>query len=125
MTKKSSGRLLLAALALVCSYTLVAQKKAKKDEDASARSVQGQVVDADDSPVVGAVVQIEDMRTLEIRSFITQEEGKYHFSGLKADVDYKVKAQFNGMSSATKTVSIFDTRKVAVYNLKLEKLEKK
>ena len=32
-----------------------------------------------------------------------------------------MKALFNGMSSPAKTVSLFDTRKIAVLNLKLEK----
>jgi hypothetical protein len=85
------------------------------------RSVQGQVVGPDDQPVVGAVVQLKDMHSLEIRSFVTQEEGKYHFSGLKTEIDYQVKAVSTGMSSAAKTVSLFDTRKIAVLNLKLEK----
>jgi hypothetical protein len=99
----------------------LAAQKSKKDEDAGTRSVQGQVVDPDDQPVVGAIVQLKDMHSLEIRSFVTQEEGKYHFSGLKTEIDYQVKAVSKGMSSAAKTVSLFDTRKIAVLNLKLEK----
>jgi hypothetical protein len=111
-------------LAALCWRPLAAQKN-KKDEDAGTRSVQGQVVDPDDQPVVGAIVQLKDMRSLEIRSFVTQEEGKYHFSGLKTEIDYQVKAVSVGMSSASKTVSLFDTRKIAVLNLKLEKEKEK
>ena len=107
-------------LAGACWSPLAAQKN-KKDEDAGTREVQGQVTDADDKPVAGAVVQLKDMHSLQIRSFVTQEEGKYHFSGLKTEIDYQVKALFNGMSSPAKTVSLFDTRKIAVLNLKLEK----
>jgi hypothetical protein len=120
-TTRSSGLLSLLMLAAACWFPLAAQKKDKKDPDAGTRIVQGQVTDPDDRPVVGAVVQLKDMRSLEIRSFITEEAGKYHFSGLKTDLDYQVKALHNGMSSASKTVSIFDTRKTAILNLKLEK----
>lgn len=117
----SSGVLSLLILAAACWSPLAAQKKDKKDDDAGTRIVQGQVTDADDQPVVGAVVQLKDMHSLQVRSFITEAEGKYHFSGLKTEIDYQVKAQFNGMSSSSKTVSLFDTRKIAVLNLKLEK----
>jgi hypothetical protein len=116
--------LVLLVLVGVSCCSLEAQKN-KKDDDANTRVVQGQVLNADDQPVVGAVVQLKDMHSLQIRSFVTQEEGKYHFSGLKTEIDYQVKAMFNGMSSASKTVSLFDTRKIAVLNLKLEKEKEK
>ena len=34
--------------------------------------MQGQVTDADDKPVAGAVVQLKDMHSLQIRSFVTR-----------------------------------------------------
>jgi hypothetical protein len=123
-TRTTSSGLLALFLVAACCSTLEAQKN-KKDEDAGTRLVQGQVTDADDHPVVGAVVQLKDMHSLQIRSFVTQDEGKYHFSGLKTEIDYQVKAMYNGMSSPSKTVSLFDTRKTAVLNLKLEKDKEK
>jgi hypothetical protein len=113
--------LLLLTLAAACCSLLSAQSKNKKDEDTGTRTVQGLVQNAEDMPVVGAVVQLKDMRSLQIRSFVTQDDGKYHFNGLKTEVDYQVKAVYNGMTSAAKTVSLFDTRKIATLNLKLEK----
>lgn len=122
-TRRTSSVLLLLMLAAACWSPAAAQKN-KKDEDAGTRTVQGQVLDADDKPLVGAVVQLKDMRSLQIRSFISEDDGKYHFSGLKTEVDYQVKALYNGLGSVPKTVSLFDTRKVAVLNLKVEKEEK-
>ena len=110
-----------ATVAALCAVSLAAQGKKDKNEDANARSVQGVVMDPTDKPVTGAVVQLKDMRTLQIRSFLTLEDGSYHFSGLKTDVDYQVKAEYSGMSSPTRTVSVFDNRKVSIVNLKLEK----
>jgi hypothetical protein len=110
----------MAAIALmVFAATASAQKK--KKEDAGTRTVQGMVVDADDKAVPGAVVQLKDMRSLQVRSFIAQDDGAYHFSGIKSDVDYQLKAMSQGSESAWKTLSVFDDRKTAIINLKLEK----
>jgi hypothetical protein len=106
-------------------FQLLAQsdKPSKKEqrEEAALRSVQGMVTTAEEAPATGAVVQLKDMRTLQVRSFIAQDGGAYHFTGLKVDNDYQLKADFNGMSSGWRTLSVFDTRKVAIINLKLDK----
>ena len=111
---------LAAVLAMACAGLLPAQKNKDKD-DPTVRTLQGQVTDPDDKPVAGGVVQLKDARTLQVRSFITQANGDYRFSGLRADTDYEVKAEYNGMSSDNKRLSNFDTRKIATVNLKLNK----
>jgi hypothetical protein len=90
-------------------------------KDSATRSVQGSVSNSDDSAAVGAVVQLKNMKTLQIRSFITLEDGTYRFFELSPDVDYELKADFKGASSGPKTLSSFDSRKKAVINLKLAK----
>jgi hypothetical protein len=97
----------------------------KKDEDSKVRTVQGIVTDQADNPIVGAVVQLENMKTLQIRSFITKEKGDYYFSDLSTDVDYKLHAENHDMTSATKTLSTFDSRKSATMNLKVDQQKKK
>ena len=104
----------LALLLLICAPGF-AQK------DSATRSVQGSVSNPDDSAAVGAVVQLKNMKTLQIRSFITLEDGTYRFFELSPDVDYELKADFKGASSGPKTLSSFDSRKKAVINLKLAK----
>lgn len=113
---------LVACAALVCLLTLgtaVAQKE--KKEDANTRIVQGVVTDASDQPVAKAIVQLKDTKTLQVRSFITQQDGQYHFAGLSTNIDYELKAEHGESSSGTKTLSVFDNRKKATINLKLEK----
>lgn len=110
----------VAVLTVLCAGAVSAQGK-KEKEDPTIRSLQGQVVDAEDKAAVGAVVQLKDSRTLQVRSFITQANGEYRFSGLRADTDYEIKADFNGLSSDTKRLSNFDSRKIATVNLKLNK----
>jgi Carboxypeptidase regulatory-like domain len=110
----------VALALLVCMSTGLAQKS-RKGDDQTNRSVQGMVTSAEDAPVVGAVVQLKNTKTLQIRSFITKEDGSYYFNGLSPDVDYELRADFQGMSSSTKTMSSFDSRKAVTINLKLNK----
>jgi hypothetical protein len=115
--------LAVAALVLMVSTGVFAQKKTREErrEEANSRSVQGLVVGADDQPSVGAVVQLKDMRTLQVRSFITLNDGMYHFSGLRADIDYQLTAKSGETAAGPRTLSIFDNRKEAILNFKLEK----
>jgi hypothetical protein len=100
------------------------EKKSKK-EQATLRSVQGTVFDKDDNPIVGAVVQLRDVRTLQMRSYISKANGEYHFSSLKIDDDYELEAKGNSLTSGPKKISIFDNRKIVIQNLKADKAEKK
>jgi hypothetical protein len=113
---------LMVVLVLAAVFA-AGQTKKQKQDDAAARSVEGVVQDPAENLLAGAVVKLEDMRTLQVRSFITKEDGKYHFSGLKSDVEYQVRADYQAMTSGWKRLSIFDTRKVATINLKLTKPE--
>ena len=127
MTRTSGGRagfarfvgftLFGVLLLLACAPIGFAQKSG----EGAVRSVEGAVTNPDDSAVVGAVVQLKNMKTLQIRSFITLEGGTYHFFELSPDVDYELKADFQGASSGPKTLSSFDSKKKAVINLKLNK----
>ncbi len=95
-------------------------KKNSKEENSKARSVQGFVRTPQDDVVDGAIVQLKDMKTLQVRSFITKEDGQYHFSGLNPNVDYQLKADRPGASSSVKTITVYEGRKELTINLKLE-----
>lgn len=107
-------------LTLICASALPAQNK-KKDEDSSSRTLQGTVLDGAGTPVDHAVVQLKDTRTLQVLSFITKEDGTYHFGGLKLDTEYQVRAEGGGASTDWKRISVFDPRKTVIVNFKLEK----
>lgn len=116
-------RVLTAILtgALLAATPAASQSKKEKEEDAKMRSVEGVVTDDKDNPVDGAVVQLKDMRSLQIRSFITRTKGSYHFHSLSRDIDYELKADYQGKSSDTRRLSSFDNRRQAVMNLKVDK----
>ncbi len=113
------------ALALALAICASGQDKKSKKEEATLRSLQGTVFDKNDKPVVGAVVQLKNVRTLQMRSYISKENGEYHFSSLKIDDDYEVEARNDSFTSGPKKISIFDNRKLVVQNLKADKPEKK
>jgi hypothetical protein len=114
---------LATAVLLLCAVTLFAQKK--KEDDSNTRSLQGIVFDPEGNPAVQAVVQLKDSRTLQVISFITKQDGAYHFAGLRQDTEYQVKAEHLGTTTDWKRLSIFDTRKMAEMNLKLNKKAEK
>jgi hypothetical protein len=123
---RAGGRWLavLAAAAMLCVPLGVAQSYKDtygKKSDNHLRSVQGVVTGLDEKVVSGAVVQLKNTKTLQIRSFITQDNGSYYFHELSTDVDYELRADFHGAASANKTLSSFDTRKQAILDLKLTK----
>jgi hypothetical protein len=96
-------------------------KGERKKAESNERSLTGTIVDKADAPVEGAVVQIKDTKTLRVRSFLTKGDGKYQFHGLSMDTDYEVKAERQGISSETRTLTVYDTRKEPILNLKLDK----
>jgi hypothetical protein len=115
MQVKKAAALCVAVL-LICVGSVSAQKQ----KEATTRSVVGVVTTPDDKPVTGAVVQLKDTKTKQVRSFYTQAKGDYYFHELSTDVDYEVTATYQGATSKTRTLSVFDSRKEAVMNLKLE-----
>ncbi len=87
------ARAVCIALVLFCTGLNAQQKDAQqKNDDTTTRTVEGMVTNAGNQPVAKAVVQLKNTKTLQIRSFITQDDGSYHFAGLSTDVEYQLKA---------------------------------
>jgi hypothetical protein len=91
-----------------------------KKQDTTTRDLEGVVTDAAGQRAAKAVVQLKNTKNLQIRSFITQADGSYHFMGLSPDVEYQVKAERDGASSSWKGLSVFNSKKTPVINLKLK-----
>src|SRR5580658_8629700 len=118
MAKRFAFSFLILALAI---FAFAQDSNNKKSKVPTERSVSGIVTDENDKPVPGAVVQLKNTKTLQIRSFIAREMGDYYFHGLATDVDYELKAEANGQGSGIKILSAFDTRPEARINLQLKK----
>jgi hypothetical protein len=87
----------------------------------ASRAIEGTVLSSNGTAVPGAIVQIKDSKTLQVRSYIAQQDGKYQFWGLSNDVSYELRAMAGGLTSKSKTVSVFNSRSKVTLNLKLTK----
>jgi len=84
------------------------------------RAVSGTVVDADSKPVAGATVFLKYIKNKSIRSFTTEDGGKFRFTQVNMAEDHELWAEKDGKKSAVKTVSQWDTRKEFDCELKLK-----
>jgi hypothetical protein len=107
----------------VLSCGLSGEDRRSKEDGIVTRSVNGMVTDASGNAVARAVVQLKDTKSLQIRSFITNPDGSYHFAGLSPNVEYQLKAEYEGAFSGKKTLSVFNSKKSVTINLKLKKPE--
>lgn len=112
---------LALAFALLASGMQWTNQKKEKGRDPNIRNVSGMVTLPDGNPAAGAVVHLKNLKTLQIRSYITREDGKYQFQNLSTSIDYELTASYHDLESPKRTLTIFDTRLDAVVNLKLER----
>ena len=92
---------------------------------ADTRTVRGTVLDKDENPLRSAIVHLKNVRTLTVRTYISDSTGQFRFSGLDPNVDYELHAERDNLTSNTRTISSFDTRKEIVVPLKIDKEKKK
>ncbi|HXT75776.1 MAG TPA: carboxypeptidase-like regulatory domain-containing protein [Candidatus Eisenbacteria bacterium] len=102
---------------LIASMGLAQDNK----KESQLRSVHGVTMDKGESPIASAVVFLKNTRSNAIRSYISDDQGNYRFSGLDPNTDYEVHAEKDGAQSQTRTISSFDSKKEIVVNLKLDK----
>ncbi len=117
----------LTAVLLACALAAPAQwtnQKKTKPRDPTIRNVTGVVTMPDEGPAAGAIVKLKNLKTLQVLSYITKDDGKYIFNNLSTSIDYELRAEFKGMQSSKRTLSVFDQRLDAIVNLKLEENKK-
>ena len=116
----TSRKIALIALLALAAAVLYGQDKPKKGES-QLRTVRGTVVDKDEAPVETAVVYLKNVHTQDIVTHLSDPDGQFRFTGLDLNVDYEIHAEREGWTSASRSVSNFDTRKEFVLTLKLDK----
>ena len=110
--------ILLASLAMSLAASAGAQDN---KGEAQLRTVHGTIVDKDDNPVSSSVVYLLNVKTQSVITRITDDSGAYRFSGLDPNVDYEVHAEHDDLTSSTRTVSSFDSRRDIEVVLKLSR----
>ncbi len=83
------------------------------------RTVHGVVLDKSESPVPSSIVYLLNAKTQAVKTYIADSAGQYRFSGLDPNVDYEIHAEHGNLTSSTRTVSSFDSRRDIEIVLKL------
>jgi Carboxypeptidase regulatory-like domain len=110
----TAGRVLLLAF---CALLVFSASLSARQKKAAVRVVSGVVVNPQELPLRGAVVEMTDVQTGKTEAIYTQADGRYEFSGLNPNHDYHLQAKYKGLSSEVRTASSFDTRDRIVLNL--------
>jgi hypothetical protein len=110
---------MLTVIVLAVAAMAYAQGNSK-GKDSQLRTVRGTVVDDKEAPSDSAIVYLKNSRTQDISTHLSDSDGTFRFSGLDLNVDYEIHAEKDGWTSASKSISNFDTRKEFVLTLKLD-----
>jgi Carboxypeptidase regulatory-like domain len=83
------------------------------------RTVEGMVVDKSGIPIKGAVVYLQDSKSLTVKSYLSDVAGHFHFRQLPLSLDYDLWAEIKGKRSKTKSISQFNSKTELFYKLKV------
>ena len=120
------SKLLLAALLATGTGVAVwtppasaAVGKAKPTKVPTLRTVEGTVCNKEGEPLQGAVVYLQDPKTMAVRSYLSDQKGHFHFRQLPMSNDFGLWAELNGQRTKTKNISQFNSHPDLNYTLKL------
>jgi hypothetical protein len=85
-----------------------------------ARTLVGHVLDDREQPLQKAIVYLKNTKSLSIKTYISEPDGTFRFSGLSSNIDYEVYAEHEGARSDVKTLSGFDSRRQVNMTLKIK-----
>lgn len=97
------------------------ETKAQKKAEAQLKVLHGSVIDKSENPVPTSVVYLKNVKSQAVKTYIADDTGNYRFSGLDPNVDYEIHAEHDGLTSSTRTISSFDSRRDIEVDLKLSK----
>jgi Carboxypeptidase regulatory-like domain len=86
----------------------------------SVRVVSGTAQNSDGRPQPNAVVYLQDQKTQQVRTYITEADGNYRFGQLASDTDYQLWAEYKGHKSKIRAISSFDSKKQFQFDLKID-----
>lgn len=88
-------------------------------------TVDGIVLDKNEQPLAGAVVYLENPKSLDVQSYLSDAQGHFHFNQITPQTDYEVWAEQNGIESKHKWISQFSSHVNFHLKLKVEPGRKK
>lgn len=107
----------LKAAAICCGIALFFTVTAIAKKKPLTKTIQGEVLDGENNPIVGASVELTDVTTGKTLGIYSEVGGHYHFTDLKPSDDYQVRAAYKGQQSDVRRASALDDEGVRVLNL--------
>jgi hypothetical protein len=122
VVRSRAGRLALFALLVTLVFSGAASESGLSQNGKNIlRTIHGMTVDRDEGPVKSCVVYLKNLRTSDVTTRISDDNGQFRFSGLDPNADYQIEAQHGVMCSEPRTVSSFDSRTDIDLTLKLNR----
>lgn len=112
-------RTFVVAIAFFAIFAAAAAARNQKSQT-RLRTVHGVVLNKSENPVASSIVYLLNTKDQAVRTYITNSAGQYRFSGLDPNVDYELHAEHGDLTSSTRTVSSFDSRRDIEVVLKLK-----
>jgi hypothetical protein len=112
-------------LALLAGLLATASASPAQAKPAVRHTVDGVVVNGAKAPVAGAIVYLENPKSLDVQSYLTDAQGRYHFSQISPQTDYEVWAEQNGIQSKHTFISQFSSHVHFHFVLKLAPKKRK
>ena len=122
------GRVALAVTLLAGPPTFLTISQATLHAQAKPavhHTVDGTVLNTAKVPVGGAVVYLENPKSLDVQSYLSDAQGLFHFNQISPQTDYEVWAELNGVQSKHKFISQFSNKIHFHFALKLVPDKKK
>jgi Carboxypeptidase regulatory-like domain len=85
------------------------------------RTIQGIVVDGKGEAVSASIVYLHDERTNAVRTHVTDPHGRFRFSGISHNTDYRIHAEHEGLMSAVRRIPAHSTSKLIKLDLKVDR----
>lgn len=114
-----SSKFAVIALPLLLSTAIAVSPARSQDGQGRSqlRTVHGSVLDQNNNPIANGVVYLHNKKTNTVRTYISEANGTYRFSGLDPNVDFEIHAEYKKAKSSRHSISSFDDRRDIEINL--------
>ena len=111
------GILLPLLFAAVLALSISPARSQDSQGRSQLRTVHGTVMDQNNNPIANGIVYLHNKKTNTVRTYISEPNGTYRFSGLDPNVDFEIHAEFKKSKSSRHAISSFDDRRDIEINL--------